>query len=75
MSRIFNLIAWISSISILLLSCSKDETENDKKPNDDNNTVTVSLGMTGDILEVEESPLSKAVETADISRRMLNTVI
>lgn len=66
MRKIFNLIVWISSLSILLLSCSKDETEDDKKPNDDNNMVTVSLGMTGDILEVEESPLSKAVETADI---------
>lgn len=67
MRKIFNLIVWISSISILLLSCSKDETENDKKPNDDdNNMVTVSLGLTGDILEVEETPLSKAVETADI---------
>lgn len=66
MRKIFNLIVWISSLSILLLSCSKDETEDDKKPNDDNNMVTVSLGMTGDILEVEESPLSKALETADI---------
>lgn len=66
MRKIFNLIVWISSLSILLLSCSKDETENNKEPNDDNNMVTVSLGMTGDILEVEESPLSKAVETADI---------
>lgn len=67
MRKIFNLIVWISSISILLLACSKDETENNKQPNDDdNNMVTVSLGMTGDILEVEESPLSKAVETADI---------
>lgn len=66
MRKIFNLIVWISSLSILLLSCSKDETEDDKKPNDDNNMVTVSLGLTGDILEVEESPLSKATETADI---------
>lgn len=67
MRKIFNLIVWISSISILLLACSKDETENNKQPNeDDNNMVTVSLDMTGDILEVEESPLSKAVETADI---------
>lgn len=66
MRKNFNLIVWISSLSILLLSCSKDETENNKKPNDDNNMVTVSLGLTGDILEVEESPLSKAVETADI---------
>lgn len=67
MRKIFNLIVWISSLSILLLSCSKDETENDKKPNvDDNNMVTVSLGLTGDILEVEESPLSKAIETAEI---------
>lgn len=66
MRKILNLIVWISSLSILLLSCSKDETENDKKPNDDSNMVTVSLGMTGDILEVEETPLSKATETADI---------
>ena len=66
MRKIFNLIVWTSSLSILLLSCSKDETDNDKKPNDDSNMVTVSLGMTGDILEVEETPLSKATETADI---------
>lgn len=66
MKKIFNLIVWISSLSMLLLSCSKDEAENDKKPNDDSNMVTVSLGLTGDILEVEETPLSKATETADI---------
>lgn len=66
MRKIFNLIVWTSSLSILLLSCSKNETDNDKKPNDDSNMVTVSLGMTGDILEVEETPLSKATETADI---------
>lgn len=66
MKKKFNLIVWISSISILLLSCSKEETENNKKPNDDSNMVTVSLGLTGDILEVEETPLSKATETADI---------
>lgn len=66
MRKILNLIVWIGSLSILLLSCSKNESENDKKPNDDNNMVTVSLGLTGDILEVEETPLSRAVETADI---------
>lgn len=67
MRKILYLIVWISSLSILLLSCSKDETEDNKKPNDDdNNMVTVSLGLTGDILEVEETPLSKAIETADI---------
>lgn len=66
MRKIFNLIVWISSLSILLLSCSKDETENNKEPNDDNNMVTVSLGLTGDILEVEETPLSRTTERADI---------
>lgn len=67
MKKIFNLIVWISSISILLLSCTNDETENDKKPgDDDNNMVTVSLGAAGDILEVEESPLAKAEEAADL---------
>ncbi len=67
MRKILYLIVWISSLSILLLSCSKDETEDNKKPNDDdNNMVTVSLGLIGDILEVEETPLSKAIETADI---------
>lgn len=67
MKKIFNLIVWISSLSILLLSCTNDETENDKKPgNDDNNMVTVSLGAAGEILEVEETPLSKAGEAADV---------
>lgn len=67
MKKIFNLIVWISSLSILLLSCTNDETENDKKPgDDDNNMVTVSLGAAGDILEVEETPLAKAEEAADI---------
>lgn len=67
MKKIFNLIVWISSLSILLLSCTNDETENDKKPSDDdNNMVTVSLGAAGDILEVEETPLAKAKEAADV---------
>lgn len=67
MKKIFNLIVWISSLSILLLSCTNDETENDKKPgDDDNNMVTVSLGAAGDILEVEETPLAKAKEAADV---------
>lgn len=67
MKKIFNLIVWISSLSILLLSCTNDETENDKKPgDDDNNMVTVSLGAAGDILEVEETPLAKAGEAADV---------
>lgn len=67
MKKIFNLIVWISSLSILLLSCTNDETENDKKPgDDDNNMVTVSLGAAGDILEVEETPLAKAGEATDV---------
>lgn len=67
MKKIFNLIVWVSSLSILLLSCTNDETENDKKPgDDDNNMVTVSLGAAGDILEAEESPLAKAEEAADV---------
>lgn len=66
MKKIFNLIVWISSLSILLLACSK-ESENEKDPNeDDDNMVVVSLAMTGDILEIEETPLSRTVERADI---------
>lgn len=61
----FNLMALITAIAVFccLVSCQKDFNASEES---DSEYYTVKLGMSGDILEVIETPLTRAGETADL---------